>query len=234
MHNDTRAFKNSIYEHFARIGKAVSSPKRLEILDVLCQGPRTVEVLAHEAGLSVANASRHLQVLRSARLVEADKEGVFVRYRMADQEVCQFFRAMRLLAEKRLAEVEQIRLRFLGERHRMEAVDKQELLSRVRAGEVMVLDVRPTEEYLAGHIPGAISIPLKELKRRLSELPKSKQIVAYCRGPYCVLALKAVELLKKKGFQAWRIEDGVQDWRAKGFPVAVGHEGARADSRGKR
>ena len=220
-----RTFKDAVYEQFARIGKAISSPKRLEILDLLCQGPRTVEVLSQEAELSVANTSRHLQVLRSARLVEADKEGVFVRYRMADQAVCDFFRAMRLLAEKRLAEVEQIKQRFFRDREGMEPVNQQELLRRVRSAEVIVVDVRPTEEYLAGHIPGAISIPLKELKRRLSDLPKGRQIVAYCRGPYCVLALKAVELLRKKGFQALRLEDSVQDWRARGFPVETGFDG---------
>ncbi len=227
MEANQSTFQEAVYEHFARIGKAVSSPKRLQVLELLCQGPRTVELLAREAGLSVANTSRHLQVLRSARLVETEKQGVFVRYRMADQAVCDFFRAMRLLAEKRLAEVEQIKQLFFRDKEGMEPVDQQELLSRVRSSQVTVLDVRPTEEYLAGHIPGAISIPLKELKRRLSELPKQRQIVAYCRGPYCVLALKAVELLRRKGFQAVRLEDGVQDWRARGFPVAVGHEGAR-------
>jgi rhodanese-related sulfurtransferase/DNA-binding MarR family transcriptional regulator len=217
-------FKDSVYDQFARIGKAVSSPKRLEILDLLCQGERTVEVLAREAGLSVANASRHLQVLRSARLVEAQKEGVFVRYRLADEAVCEFFRAMRSLAEKRLAEVEQIRRGFLAGREWMEPVNRHSLLDKVRKGEVTVLDVRPQEEYLAGHVPGAISVPLEELKRRLSELPRGQEIVAYCRGPYCVLAVQAVEILRKRGFRALRMEEGVQDWRAMGFRVAVGPE----------
>jgi len=217
-----RRFKDAVYEQFARIGKAVSSPKRLELLDLLCQGPRTVEALAKEAGMTVANASQHLQILRAARLVEAEKEGLFVTYRLADQLVCDFFRAMRLLAETRLAEIEQIKRLFLQRKEGMEPVDRRALLERVRQGTVTVIDVRPTEEYRAGHIPGAVSIPLKELKTRLAELPKDQEIVAYCRGPYCVLAVEAVEMLRANGFQAARLEDGVQDWRAEGLPVAVG------------
>ncbi len=222
MASKNRIFKDAIYEQFARIGKAVSSPKRLELLDLLCQGERTVEVLSSEAGMPVANASQHLQVLRAARLVEARKEGVFVSYRMADQTVCEFFRAMRVLAEGRLAEVEQITRRFLEGREGMEPVDRDVLLKRVRKGTVTVLDVRPVEEYRSGHIEGAISIPLKELERRLAELPRDQEIVAYCRGPHCVLAVEAVELLHAKGFQAIRLEDGVQDWRAHGFRVEEG------------
>jgi rhodanese-related sulfurtransferase len=163
-----------------------------------------------------------LQVLRSARLVETEKVGVFVRYRLADQAVCEFVRAMRLLAESRLAEVEQTKRRFLQGKEGMEPVNRDSLLKRVRTGAVVVLDVRPEEEYLAGHIIGAISIPLQDLERRLSELPRNQEIVAYCRGPYCVLAIQAVEILRRKGFQAVRLEDGVQDWRAMGLPVAVG------------
>jgi rhodanese-related sulfurtransferase len=224
MRNPNRIFKDAIYEQFARIGKAVSSPKRLELLDLLCQAERSVEVLAKEAGLTVANASQHLQVLRAARLVEAEKEGLFVTYRLADQAVCEFFRAMRVLAESSLAEVEQIKRRFLEGREGMEPVDRDALLKRAREGAVAVLDVRPVEEYRAGHIPGAISIPLKELERRLSELPRGQEIVAYCRGPYCVLAVQAVEMLRAKGFNAVRLEEGIQDWRAMGFSVAVGEE----------
>jgi len=224
MRNPNRIFKDAIYEQFARIGKAVSSPKRLEFLDLLCQGERTVEVLAKEAGLTVANASQHLQVLRAARLVEAEKVGLFVTYRLADQAVCEFFRAMRLLAESRLAEVEQIKRRFLEGREGMEPVDRDALLKRVREGAVTVLDVRPVEEYRAGHIPGAISIPLKELERRMSKLPRDQEIVAYCRGPYCVLAIQAVEMLRSKGFNAVRLEEGIQDLRAMGFPIALDEE----------
>jgi len=219
MASKNRIFKDAIFEQFARIGKAVSSPKRLELLDLLCQGERTVEVLSAEAGMPVANASQHLQVLRAARLVEARKAGVFVSYRLSDQAVCEFFRAMRVLAEGQLAEVEQITRRFLEGRKGMEAVDRKVLLKRVRQGAVTVLDVRPVEEYRSGHIPGAISIPLKEIEGRLDELPRDQEIVAYCRGPHCVLAVEAVEILHSKGFHAIRLEDGVQDWRAHGFRV---------------
>ena len=224
MKSPNRRFKDAIYEQFARIGKAISSPRRLELLDLLCQGPRTVEVLADEAGLTVANTSQHLQVLRSARLVEADKEGQFVNYRLADEAVCEFFRMLRLLAESRLAEIEQIVRQFMEGREDMEPMDKDGLLARVRDGEVTVLDVRPVEEYRAGHIPGALSVPLEELEHYLSELPKNQEIVAYCRGPYCVLTIEAVELLKTKGFNAVRLEDSIQDWRSRGFPVAVEEE----------
>jgi len=222
MKNPNRAFKDAIYEQFARIGKAVSSPRRLELLDLLCQGPRTVEILAKESGLTVANASQHLQVLRAARLVAAEKEGLFVSYRLADQTVCEFFRTMRVLAERRLAEVEQIKRRFLDGREGMEPVDRKALLELVRKEAVTVLDVRPVEEYNAGHIPGAISIPLKELQLRLLDLPRDAEIVAYCRGPYCVLSIQAVEMLRAKGFHAVRLEEGIQDLRALGFPIAVG------------
>ena len=224
MKNPNRAFKDAIYDQFSRIGKAVSSPKRLELLDLLCQGPRTVEVLAKESGLTVANASQHLQVLRSARLVETEKEGLFVTYRLADPAVCEFFRAMRVLAESRLAEVEQIKRQFLAGREGMEPVDRKELLTLVRQGAVTVLDVRPVEEFNAGHVAGALSIPLRELKLHLSDLPRDEEIVAYCRGPYCVLSVEAVEILRSEGFQAIRIEEGIQDFRAMGFSIAEGKE----------
>ena len=221
MKNPNRAFKDSIYEQFARVGKAVSSPRRLELLDLLCQGPRTVEVLAKESGLTIANASQHLQVLRGARLVEADKEGLYVIYRLADRNVCEFFRSMRLLAESRLAEVEQIKGRFLAGREGMMPVDREKLLRLVREEAVTVLDVRPSVEYNAGHIAGALSIPLKELQQRLSDLPRNQDIVAYCRGPYCVLSVLAVEMLRARGFNAVRLEEGIQDFRALGFPIIV-------------
>ena len=225
MKNPNRAFKDAIYDQFARIGKAVSSPKRLELLDLLCQSPRTVEVLAKESGLTVANASQHLQILRAARLVEAEKEGLYVNYRLGDRNVCEFFRSMRLLAESRLAEVEQIKRRFLEGREGMEPVDRKKLLRLVQQGAVTVLDVRPTVEYDAGHIPGAISIPLKELRLRLPDLPRDQEIVAYCRGPYCVLSVQAVEMLRAKGFTAVRLEEGIQDLRAMGFSIE-GNAGA--------
>ncbi len=224
MKNPNRRFKDEIYEQFSRIGKAVSSPKRLELLDILCQGERTVEALAKETGLAVANASQHLRALRAARLVEAEKLGLYVTYRLADQIVCEFFLSMRVVAENRLAEVEQIKRRFLEGKEGMVPVDRDALLNRVREGAVTVLDVRPYEEYQAGHIPGATSIPLKELELRLSGLPRNQEIVAYCRGPYCVLAIQAVEVLCAKGFNAVRLEEGIQDWRALGFSVAVGDQ----------
>jgi rhodanese-related sulfurtransferase len=223
-----RRFKDSIYEQFARLGKAVSAPKRLELLDLLCQGPRTVEGLAEQAAISVANASQHLQILRAARLVEAEKKGFYVEYRLADDQVCRFFHSLRGLAETRLAEVEQVTRAYLEERGAMEAVQSTELLRRVRDGEVTVLDVRPSEEYRAGHIPGALSVPLPELKKRLADLPKNREVVAYCRGPYCVMAIDAVELLRKKGFKAHRMEQGVVDWRARGWRVETSTEGARS------
>ncbi len=228
MPNRNRCFKDTIYEQFARIGKAVSSPRRLELLDLLCQCPRTVEALARETGQSLANTSRHLQVLRAARLVEGEKQGLYVTYRLADEEVCGFYRALRALAESRLAEVERVTRESLDrlgyERGMMEPVDRVVLLERVRRGKVTVLDVRPREEYEAGHVPGALSVPLREIETVLARLPRDQEIVAYCRGPYCVLAVEVVAMLRARGFRAVRMEEGVPDWRAMGFPVAVGPE----------
>jgi rhodanese-related sulfurtransferase len=221
MTTPQRRFKDSIYEQLARIGKALAAPKRLELLDLLCQSPRTVEALAAQASLSVANASQHLRVLRAARLVEAEKRGLFVEYRLADKAVCQFYFALRGLAESRLAEVRQVAQAYFGGRGAMEPVPGDELLRRVRSGEVTVLDVRPPEEYRTGHIPGALSIPLDELKARLREVPKGRDVVAYCRGPYCVMAADAVDMLRKKGFAAHRLEQGVADWSARGWRVEV-------------
>jgi rhodanese-related sulfurtransferase len=223
-----RRFKDAIYEQFARLGKATSAPKRLELLDLLCQGPRTVEALAEQAAISVANASQHLQILRAARLVDAEKKGLYVEYRLADDEVCRFFLALRGLAEARLAEIDRVTRAYFETRDLMEPVESEELLRRVKNGEVTVLDVRPSEEYRAGHIPGALSIPLGELKARFKELPKGREIVAYCRGPYCVMAVEAVELLRTKGLKAHRMEQGVVDWRARGFRVEPEREGTRS------
>ncbi|MEW5980459.1 MAG: metalloregulator ArsR/SmtB family transcription factor [Acidobacteriota bacterium] len=224
MVNRNHRFKTTIYQQFSRIGKAISSPSRLELLDLLCQGPRTVEALAKEAALGLANTSQHLKALREARLVEAEKSGLFVTYRLADPQVCQFFQSLRSLAEARLVEVAETTRRFLEARQALQGVDRRQLLAKVRDGAVTVLDVRPSEEYRAGHLPGALSVPLKELERRLAELPPDREIVAYCRGPYCVLAIEAVEILRGRGFTAFRLEDGVPDWQARGFPVAVGEE----------
>lgn len=217
-----RSFKDAIYEQLARIGKALASPRRLELLDLLCQGPRTVEALAQETAQSVANTSQHLQVLRAARVVTAEKAGLFVTYRVAGQDVSDCFRTLRRVAESHLGDVTQATRQFLHERGLMDPVDREGLVARVRRGEVTVLDVRPRSEYVAGHIPGAVSVPLAELKRRLAKLPRRREIVAYCRGPFCVLAVEAVRLLRARGFRAARLEDGVPDWRARGLRVAVG------------
>jgi len=222
MSPSPRRFKDAIYEQVARIGKSLASGPRLEILDVLCQSPRTVEALAKQVGQSVANTSHHLQVLRRARLVEAEKDGVHVTYRLADGEVCALFLALRGLAESRLLEIEQVTRQFMRARGEMEPVDREGLVERVKDGAVTVLDVRPAEEYAAGHIPGAVSVPLGDLERHLTELPRDCEIVAYCRGPYCVMAVEAVHLLRSRGFQAVRLEDGVADWRARGLAIAVG------------
>ena len=228
MANSNRRFKDEIFEQFARIGKAVASAKRIELLDVLSQGERHVEALADAANVSVANASQHLQILRAARLVETEKSGVFVTYRLADHSVAEFVRQLRLLAEKRLAEVEQTTRSFIEGRIGFDPVDREELLRRVRKGEVTVLDVRPAEEFRAGHLPRALSVPLDDLEARMKDLPKDREIVAYCRGPYCVMAVEAVARLRKRGFRAVRLEIGVVDWQAQGLPV---EHGAMAGSR---
>ena len=194
---DNRVFKDRIYEQFGRLGKSLASPKRLEMLDVLCQGPHTVESLAAATGQSLANASQHLKVLRTARLVDAEKRGLYVTYRLAGTEVGDFFLAFRRLAESRFAEVERITRLFLDSKGALEAVDQATLLGRVRRGEVVLLDVRPHEEFRHGHIPGALSVPLVELKRRLAEMPRNRQVVAYCRGPYCVMSIEAVQILRR-------------------------------------
>ena len=220
----TRQFKDAIYEQFARIGKALGHPSRLELLDLLAQADRTVETLAREAGLSIASTSQHLQALKGARLVEAEKHGLYVTYRIADPLVRDLLATLRMLAEHRLAEIEHTTRRFLDGREGMESIDKEKLLERVRAGEVTVLDVRPPEEYQAGHVPGAISLPLAELEQRLATLPRDQDIVAYCRGPYCVLSIQAVELLRARGFNAVRLEESLHDLQARGLPIAVGEE----------
>ena len=222
--------KTAIYEQIARIGQATASPSRLELLDLLSQGARTVEALAHQTGQSVATTSHHLQVLRRARLVEAQKAGLYVTYRLADPQVGEFFLSLRGLAESRLAEVQHVTRQYLEQRGALEPVDNDELARRVRAGEVTLIDVRPREEYVAAHIPGAISLPLADLGKRLGELQKRRDVVAYCRGPYCVMALDAVDLLRRKGFRAHRMEHGVPEWRAQGWRVETGddrHAGGR-------
>jgi len=219
-----REVKDTLYEQFARIGKAVASPKRIELLDLLGQGERTVEALAEAASMGVTNTSAHLQVLRRARLVEVRKQGTKAFYRLADDTVARFYAALRDLSRARLTEVEQVVRDYFGTRDGMEPIGRAELARRLRRGDVVVLDVRPAEEFEAGHIPGARSVPLSRLGRRLKELPKATEVVAYCRGPYCVLAPEALMLLRRKGFRARRLEDGFPEWRLAGLPVAVGEE----------
>jgi rhodanese-related sulfurtransferase len=198
----------------------VSSPNRIEMLDLLAQGEKSVEALAAEAGLTVKNASAHLRVLRGARLVEVRKEAQFCFYRLADGAVASFVGSLRELAERRLAEMREFVEEFRKGRERLTAVDRRRLLERIRAGEVVVLDVRAPSEYDAGHIPGARSAPLEELEKALRSIPKSREIVAYCRGLYCGLAEEAVTLLRKKGYRASRIHDSIVDWKDAGLPVA--------------
>jgi rhodanese-related sulfurtransferase/DNA-binding transcriptional ArsR family regulator len=216
-----RAAKTALFDEFARVGKALASGRRMELLDVLANGERTVEVLAGEGGLSVANASQHLQVLRRAGLVATRREGTSVHYRLAGPEVFELWRALRTLAASRLAEVERLAAAYLGARNELEPVTRQELARRLQQGEeLVVLDVRPAEEYAAGHLPGAVSIPISELRRRLAELPRDREIVAYCRGPFCAFAHDAVQVLADAGLTARRLEDGLPEWQAAGLPVS--------------
>ena len=218
------ATDTDLHEQFARIGKALASARRVELLDLLCQGERSVEALARASSMTVTNTSQHLHVLRAARLVDTRKEGTKVIYRVADDDVCRFFFALRELAAARLAEVEQIVRHYMEGRDGLEPVTHAELLARAKRDDVVVLDVRPQDEFAAGHIPGAVSVPLEELEQRLGSLPRDTEIVAYCRGPYCLLAPRAVELLCERGFEARRLEDGFPEWRLAGHPIAVGTE----------
>ena len=218
---DHREFKDRLFEQFARIGKALASPRRLEILDLLSQGERTVEEIAKETAMSVASASQHLQVLKAARMVEARREGLYAHYRLVDEDVFRTWQAVRTLAESRLSEVDGVVEAYLDDRDGLEAVDAAELMEMLNAGSVVVLDVRPEEEYRAGHIPGAISVPVDALEAALQALPKDREIVAYCRGPYCVFSDEAVALLWSRGFRARRLRQGLPDWRAAGMPVEV-------------
>lgn len=221
---DGREAKDRLYEQFARAAKAVASPKRIELLELVAQGERSVEALAEATGMGVTNTSAHLQVLRRAGLVEARKDGTRVLYRLAGDEVAGFLASLRDVARSRLADVNQIVADYFGARDALEPVSRAELVERAGRGEVVILDVRPHEEFLAGHIPGALSVPLDQLDAALSRLPKRRQVVAYCRGPYCVLAPQAVERLRAKGFKARRLEDGMPEWRLAGLPVAVGED----------
>jgi rhodanese-related sulfurtransferase len=210
----------ALFDEFARVAKALASGRRLELVDVLANGERTVEALAGEVGLSVANTSQHLQVLRQAGLVATRREGTSIHYRLVGPEVFELWRSLRTLASARLAEVERLATAYLGDRDELEPVTRQELARRIQEGDdLVVLDVRPAAEHAAGHLPGAVSVPVAELRRRLAELTGDREIVAYCRGPYCAFAHEAVALLRQKGFTAKRLEDGLPEWQAAGLAV---------------
>ena len=215
-----RTAKDELHEQFARIGRALANPHRVEILDLLAQGERSVEVLAARAAISVGLASAHLQALRRAGLVASRRDGTRILYRPAGDDVYRLLAAVRSVATGRLADAERAARAYMGEP--VEAVSRAELLERVRSGDAVVVDLRPAEEYEAGHIAGAISIPLSELEAHLAELPAGVEIVAYCRGPYCALAPQGVTLLRRAGRRARRLEDGFPEWRLAGLPVAAG------------
>jgi rhodanese-related sulfurtransferase/DNA-binding HxlR family transcriptional regulator len=218
-----REAKTALFDEFARVGHALASGRRVEILDVLANGERSVDSLAWEVGLTRANASQHLQVLREAGLVKSRRDGTFVHYELAEAAVFDLWRSMRAVAARHRAEVSRLAEAYLGARHTLDPVTREDLRRRLRAGEdVVVIDVRPKEEFAAGHVPDAVSIPLPELRRRLRDLPRDKEIVAYCRGPYCAFADTAIELLRRHGVKAQRLEDGLPEWKAAGFPVAIG------------
>ena len=216
-----RQFKDSLYEQFARIGRALANPHRLELLDVLAQGERSVEDLAREASLSIANASQHLQTLRAARLVTVRRDGLYAYYRLTDSTVFDLWRSLRVLGEVQLAEIDQLVHTFLHDRQHLQPMHADELRRRLETDNLVVVDVRPAVEYWAGHIPDARSIPIDELAGRLDELPRNSTVVAYCRGPYCVFADEAVALLREQGYTAYRLTTGLPDWRAEGYPVVV-------------
>jgi rhodanese-related sulfurtransferase/DNA-binding MarR family transcriptional regulator len=218
--------RDALLGHFARIGKAVSSPSRLKLLDLLAQGEKNVETLARQTGLTAKNTSAHLRALRSASLVEDRRDGVHIFYRLADETTVGFLRALEELARRQIAEVERIVRDHFESLDELEPLSASSLDERMHGGTVTLLDVRPSDEYRAGHIPGAISIPLGELERRLAELPKDREIVAYCRGPYCVLSVEAIAALRERGRPARRLAVGLPDWRALGYAIETGDRGA--------
>jgi len=218
--NGKRPHKENLYQLFAQVAGALANPHRLELIDLLVQAPRTVEELAREACMSVANTSQHLQRLKQARLVSAEREGLHVRYRLADPAVGHLWLALRSMAEQQLAEVEQALDAYRHRRHEFEQISAGELLVRLDKGEAILLDARPAVEYHSGHLPGAISLPVDEVARRLDELPPDRLIVAYCRGPYCVYADEALALLAGAGRQVRRLEEGVAEWQAAGYQLA--------------
>jgi len=218
----TQSPKYRLFEQFAQVAKALSHPHKLELLELLAQGERSVEALAKVAGLTVANTSRHLQQLRRAGLITSRKEGLYVFYRVAGDDVIDLLRGLRRTGQRHISDVNDVIVGFFNDRDSLEAVSRRELLQRSKDGLVTVLDVRPTEEYENGHIPGALNVPLDEIEQHLANLPKEQDVIAYCRGEYCVLAFEAVAALRKKGFSARRLEEGYPEWKAAGFPVESG------------
>ena len=214
-----RELKNQLYEQVARIGKAVASPKRLALIELLCQGEKTVETLAAQAEISVKLASSHLKELRQARLVDTRRDGKYVFYRLASTSVADLWVNLRSAAEERLVELQMALASIVEHGDDLQGVDRADILRRAAAGEVVVLDVRPRQEFSVAHLPHARSLPVDELKKRIAELPKDVPVVAYCRGPFCLMARDAVELLRKKGYRAFQLTDGVAEWRARGLPV---------------
>jgi len=215
--------KQALFAQFAAVAKTLGHAHRLELLEQLAQGERSVEILADRTGLTIANASQHLQHMRRAGLVANRRDGKFIYYRLADDAVLDVLAALRGIAERNLAEVERLVRGYFHDRDGLEPVSRKELRRRLREGGVTVLDVRPEDEFALGHLPGAVNIPLRALKARLSEFDPSQEIVAYCRGPYCVLSYEAVAALRANGFKARRLEDGLPEWRAAGLPVATGN-----------
>lgn len=211
--------KRDVFASLARVASALSSPTRIEFLELLAQAERRVEQLAGLTGASVANTSQHLQKLRQAGLIVGRKEGLYVYYRLAGDEVVEMLSAMSRVGEAHVAEVERIVRLYFAHKDQLEPVPAKELLERARQGLVTVLDVRPPEEFAAGHLPGAVNIPVHELEKRMKELPKRREVVAYCRGPYCLMSFEAVDKLRKKGWRARRLENGLPEWRAAGLPV---------------
>ncbi|MGE7985534.1 ArsR/SmtB family transcription factor [Lysinibacillus fusiformis] len=208
-----RQLKDLLYQEFTRIGKSLSSPKRLEILDILSQGPKSVDALAKSTDMSVANVSQHLKTLFNARLVKFSKEGNFVIYELADEVIAKFLTTLHALSEKQLIQVQQIKEEFFNEHLGIEGVTLSDLVTRMDKGEVLLLDVRPKEEFEQAHIPGAVSMPIEKLEEQLATLPTHVDIVAYCRGPFCLMSAEAVKMLKAKGIKAFRLEEGVLDWQ---------------------
>ncbi len=214
-----REFKDVVFEQFARIAHAFAAPKRLEIIDILAQGERDVDSLAYEGAMTVANASRHLQILKAARLVENRREGVRIFYKLTDDDVFDCWKNLQSIAEKRVAEIREINRLFMEERDSMETISAAELWQRIQNNNVVVLDVRPTYEYEQSHIPKSISMPIAQLKDKISELSSDTEVVAYCRGPYCVLSPEAIAILKKAGIKAIRLKEGLPEWKRAGLPV---------------